>query len=951
MDIKKERHGSMNFSDLDVKEMSKFNEWPQTHKHEERISTSAVSYSSRDYLGQSADSHGSSKNSSNNHGNKRHRVPYFRYFGPTAIVPGFKRMMVNVPTYRGKDRRKSRASSSSILLASPILGRCRPLHAETVLDSLDDLPVYDQNDASEIDPLIISLVKTFFLRLGCNYPFLREERCLQMIKEKRMEPMLVDVICALAARFYDLSIRTGSSEDRTERCEFGHIFAQRAKAATVDTFSCPSIGAVQACLLMAYEAYGENEDSTLWMYLGLAIRMIMDLGLQKMAGVKMYQGEKDPWYTRTWSGENNQDGNIREKHDDHDTPSQEEQTEIENERMHTFWAVFVLDRVISSGTGRPVTFRDNDFDLAIPEPTVDPVSGLPAPFSHFITIIHLYGRVSDVLNNISQPSDLNPDKMKDLAQMEIDLTWIYHNLDSKLVMSAQNFQEYVKIGQGTTFILMHFWIHALFVILHQPMLVTPFGSFSRAQLLPNSHELSMSSAKSIADILTFADLIDAGSIIGNPFTSQPIYIAACAFLLESASKDSVPFSRTLSPRQENGNAPNATTPFKQPGTAKHLLLTANANQNYQRCYKSLQHLHEYWGGVKYILTALEQRQKGIWDCETYTDSDLERARLANQPSLTRLAKLEDPASPNVVPLAVSLTGTTDSPNPSLTLFYPNGVTSNPAASHPPQPPQPPPYSAPEPANTPPGNMIHDPIRHGHPAATTAMFPPAYPQPNMSAIRHPGHDARSQKVTVSSVSTVSSHGKSSLKYETVRAEEMQAQMSGYDNSNISSYQNDHHSYQQTSKSHSHTPSSHHSSASVYESPIIHDASPISNSAISDSGQNSYHGDSQKQQQHHHHNSHDQHSGGGDYHSLDFQNAYHNHNGFTQSGLWSNVDFAYPDYAQNPDGIPLFDSREIDLSQYSLSHDVPASAWLYQNLPDTVLEYLDSNLGGDASDNIR
>jgi len=53
--------------------------------------------------------------------------------------------------------------------------------------------------------------------------------------------------------------------------------------------------------------------------------------------------------------------------------------------------------------------------------------------------------------------------------------------------------------------------------------------------------------------------------------------------------------------------------------------------------------------------------------------------------------------------------------------------------------------------------------------------------------------------------------------------------------------------------------------------------------------------------------------------------------------------------NPDTFPLFDSHEIDLSQYSLSDDVPASAWLYQNLPDTVLEYLDSNLGGDAMDN--
>lgn len=31
---------------------------------------------------------------------ERHRVPYFRYFGPTAIIPGFKQMVVSVREHR-----------------------------------------------------------------------------------------------------------------------------------------------------------------------------------------------------------------------------------------------------------------------------------------------------------------------------------------------------------------------------------------------------------------------------------------------------------------------------------------------------------------------------------------------------------------------------------------------------------------------------------------------------------------------------------------------------------------------------------------------------------------------------------------------------------------------------------------------------------------------------------
>jgi len=41
--------------------------------------------------------------------NVSHRVPYFRYFGPTAIVPGFKQMVVSV-----REHRRSTGAASSI---------------------------------------------------------------------------------------------------------------------------------------------------------------------------------------------------------------------------------------------------------------------------------------------------------------------------------------------------------------------------------------------------------------------------------------------------------------------------------------------------------------------------------------------------------------------------------------------------------------------------------------------------------------------------------------------------------------------------------------------------------------------------------------------------------------------------------------------------------------------
>jgi len=829
------------------------------------------------------------------------RVPYFRYFGPTAIVPGFKQMVVSV-----RDRRRS-TGGGSFSATSPTAGVVGHLamlgkaaQADGEVAAVEELPIYDPNDAGPVPPLILSLVKTFFHHLGCNYPFLNEEKFYHLVKEKRVEPILVDAVCALAARFSDATIFTSGSEGRVAKSEFGQFYAQRAKSATVDTFPCPTVGAVQACLLMAYEGFGANQDSALWMYLGLAIRMAVDLGLQKMVGVQ-YQGEKDPWYTRHWSGAGVPDAEEEKPPEDGLSPG--EQREVEQERIDTFWAVFTLDRVISSGTGRPVTFRDDDFELALPEPFLDASTGWPDPYPHFVRIIHLYGRVSDVLNNIRNARDLTNDKWNKLSKMESELTLQHQALDPRLEFNAGNFRTYVNAGKATTFILLHFWFHALIIILHQPTLLAPFGGLSRThQLLPHSRELSMSSAKTIADILAFAELIDPKSFIGNPFTSQPMYIAACAFLMESVANASEPPSpqddMAASLKHEDG----PTRPIRRHGhshsrsSTKHSLLASAANQNYQRCYNSLAQLHTYWGGVKYILTALDQKSEGVQDVETYTYEEYESTKLPRRGSVSRFPRFENPSSPNVPPIAWSLTGTTNSPNSNLTLMYQNMGGGGPSSSTPLPSAQSihqqlsvaPPLSA---AHTPPGNMIYDPIRQSLPETPASMFPPAYPQPTTSAIRHsPLPAAKGHRLSTSSISSIHTQGKPMRKFEGLPPEEVTTPPSSVDVG------------RQTPKMHmlvpqTFTPSSQHSSG--YEPSLMPSASPAS--TLTDT---------------HHGGNGNQPPTSGPYGPSD--------------GLTSNIHSLPISYGGSiganhiTDGI-TFDSQEIDIGTLGLQHEMMPS-WL-------------------------
>ncbi|EQL28981.1 hypothetical protein BDFG_08337 [Blastomyces dermatitidis ATCC 26199] len=579
----------------------------------------------------------------------RTHVPYFRYFGPTAIVPGYKQMVVRV-----RESKQSNPSLSNESLSSIRSPKISDRAASTSLGSTESrshsIPFYYPDDNLPVSGLISHLCEVFFTHLGCNFPFLQRDRFLRDLREKRVEPILVDAVCAMAARFslhplltlqaqsIEPKISTNSERNHAHQ---GQPFAHRAMCAVVEALSFPTLTVVQACLLLAYLEFGSNHDSGLWMYLGISIRMAQDLGMQKLEGMKFRYGRTGltPKCVTSGHGSSYNDAHLENEAEPLISPDDDGKFATsadrakERERVDSFWAIFFLDRVISSGTGRPVTLRDDDIEIFFPLQSESALSnGWPGPFPPLMRIIHLYGRITDLLNAIKEVNHVTPDILKRLASMESNLTGIYQRLSPKLHFNAANFQDYVKAGEGTNFILLHFWFHTLIVLLHQPTLLHSFGGRIQ-QLFPNSRELSMSSAKTIADILAFAELIDAKSFIGNPFTSQPIYIAACAFLMESAFY-SQPSSRTESPPTSSAGPPVSkfTLPPVEPSAssernsiAKHILLATAAKENYQRCYKALKSLEVYWEGVRYILTVLDQKAKGIGDPQLYTDEDMENA--------------------------------------------------------------------------------------------------------------------------------------------------------------------------------------------------------------------------------------------------------------------------------------------------------------------------------------
>ncbi|KAH0035997.1 hypothetical protein KCU78_g1973, partial [Aureobasidium melanogenum] len=615
----------------------------------------------------------------------RNRMPYFRWLGPTAIMPGFKQMVVKV----------NRSSSTADGVTSPSAGAQPGASAMSNHSATYDpdartpqtLPFYD-NSSMPPSELITHLCDTFFVHLACNFPFLQRDRFLKDLEEKQVDAILVDAVCALAARFstHHLLVQQSRDDQHVNHSEQGSAFAQRAKLALIDTYATPSVAAVQAALLLAYNEFGESRDSGLWMYLGISIRMAQDLGLHKLDGLR-YEGRdgSSPRFSRNEKQLDRMFGRTDLKGQDQDTA--EEQRAAERERVDTLWAVFFLDRVVSSGTGRRSTLQDDDIELSFPPlDLLDPKTGWPSPFPALIRIVCLYG------------------------------------LSPKLHFQAMNFHHYVKAGEGTNFVLLHFWFHTLIVLLHQPTLLKTFEG-RMLQLFPNSQALSMSSAKTIADILSYSQLIDTKASLGNPFTTQPIYIAACAFLKETAEQtatskehsrsQSAANSRAGSPAREQAAAGVAETanmirpssmlsnstrpPMVERALARHTLLATAANQHYQLCYKALQSLETYWAGTKYILTVLDQKFKGVGDPLLYTVEEGESAfeQPEPKPAFTqpgwRRKTPSNPWSPSALmqssfmqsktppavgdpnqPIGWTLTGTLNSPSTNVAWHFSGG---------------------------------------------------------------------------------------------------------------------------------------------------------------------------------------------------------------------------------------------------------------------------------------
>ncbi|EKM84077.1 hypothetical protein AGABI1DRAFT_117526 [Agaricus bisporus var. burnettii JB137-S8] len=183
---------------------------------------------------------------------------------------------------------------------------------------------------------------------------------------QEVTPLLLLAIFAIAARFCEDEMPLPPTGKMWE-AGCGYLDTARGLLAKVFHVSRPST--VQALLLLGYREFGIGSMEQGWIFIGMAIRMVISIifslvGLTKSASIQAFDlglnCDSSKWKVRG-----------------HDLFSAEDS----QTRGHIWWACVLADRYGSIYMGRPTMIKDNDSDMSLPgiEPEEDIAPWQPHP--------------------------------------------------------------------------------------------------------------------------------------------------------------------------------------------------------------------------------------------------------------------------------------------------------------------------------------------------------------------------------------------------------------------------------------------------------------------------------------------------------------------------------------------------------------------------------------------
>ncbi|PWN34560.1 uncharacterized protein FA14DRAFT_171332 [Meira miltonrushii] len=519
------------------------------------------------------------------------RIQYFRLLGPTGISPGIKKISMELkltPSVRRALFDSNSPSTSKpgaqrvdwerLIANSSAAGETEDV-GEGEAQSLSEDDLGNLKSGAESRPelfegdvpaqwVLNELLPIFFDRLGDHYPCLNRVGLESRLglnstspsPAKSVPPMLINIICALAARYSTHPHITGGRSVQRAHT-FGKQFARKAKDFLATSLAVPGRTTILAFLMIAWHEFACNLDSAFWNYGGMALRMAIDLGLQRHLPTAR------------------------------DTRDMADADLIDDALL--FWSVYQMDRILVVGTGRPTSIKDREITCPMPS-IVDSPDNANILFAYYIRHVRIGGRIAETINAVLLPDELTREEIqKELDVLESELIESYETIPSHLRLNTVNFK---ASTQKHLFLEFHLWFHNLLFILNRSPIVE-----MRKSLLPlDAVKVVRKSVQRCADVVALDDAYDNKILESVPMANQTLFLAGCAELEESQQHfvDNGNVFQTIAKNGDGG----------VPRSSIHLM--REAEDGYKKFASALERIAIYWDGVRWIHGVLTQRQLG-----------------------------------------------------------------------------------------------------------------------------------------------------------------------------------------------------------------------------------------------------------------------------------------------------------------------------------------------------
>ncbi|KAJ7778867.1 fungal-specific transcription factor domain-containing protein [Mycena olivaceomarginata] len=304
-----------------------------------------------------------------------------------ASVSGAPRVSVDEPKVEGKDGELGRNVGGIWRFPKARVWPAAPAAAAD-----DDYVGVGEVDANGLPPRATqeALLARYFTHVHPSFPVVHKRAVQEAwARGEGPSPLLLLAMFALAARHAPQPSSAALSPDASRvpsqhMWPAGDAFLFRAKALLDSSYASSRASTCAALLLMGFREIGIGAMAQAWIYIGMAVRMAQDLGMQRDA---------DGW-VRAGDGKLFGEWEIAE-------------------RRRIWYACVIMDKYVSTYIGRPLAIFERDFDTSLPSesdaeeleewtpPPDAPVSGAPRP-GRVISCFNASARLSGILSQIVQ---------------------------------------------------------------------------------------------------------------------------------------------------------------------------------------------------------------------------------------------------------------------------------------------------------------------------------------------------------------------------------------------------------------------------------------------------------------------------------------------------------------------------------------------------------------------